>query len=337
MAGFGDIIGQEHIREHLMKAIKTGKVSHAYIISGERSMGKEFIAKVFTMAIQCESTENEKPCQTCVSCEQALSDNHPDIRFIIHEKPGVIGVEDIRRQINEDVGVMPYRGTRKIYVISEAEKMTPQAQNALLKTLEEPPSYAVIILLTANSGSLLPTITSRAALLHMKAVTDTAVRGFLMETMMIPDYRADVCVAFARGNIGRAKLLAASEELEKVKDEAIVLLKNINHMDVSEIIAAIRKIKELKFDIGDYLDFLSIWYRDVLLYKATRDISLIIFKEERDFIRQVASVCAYEGIEEIIEALAKAKTRLDANVNFELTLELLLFSIKDNQQATANT
>ena len=331
MATFRDIIGQQLIRKQLEQAVQTDSISHAYIIGGERSMGKEFIAAIFAMAMQCSAEPHAKPCQVCPQCKQALSGNHPDIIHLTHERPGTISVDDIRTQINADVGIMPYRGPKKIYIIGEAEKMTPSAQNALLKTLEEPPAYTVIMLLTANAEALLPTIRSRCINLAMQPVPDTLVKKYLMEGMEIPGYKADICVAFARGNIGKARLLATSEEFEKVRDEAITLLKHIDRMDISEIIAAIRKIKEYKFDVGDYLDILSIWYRDVLLFKATRDLSHLIFKDEYHYIKPVADTCTYAGLEEIIDALDKAKTRLIANVNFELAMELLLLTIKENQ------
>ena len=331
MATFRNIIGQQLIRKQLEQAVQTDNISHAYIIGGERYMGKEFIVAIFAMAMQCSAEPSTRPCQICPSCKQALSGNHPDIIHLAHERPGTISVDDIRSQINTDVGIMPYKGPKKIYVIGEAEKMTPSAQNALLKTLEEPPAYTVIMLLTANAEALLPTIRSRAVNLAMQPVPDALVKKYLMESMEIPGYKADICVAFARGNIGKARLLATSEEFEKVRDEAITLLKHIERMDISEIIAAIRKIKEYKFDVGDYLDILSIWYRDVLLFKATRDLSHLIFRDEYHYIKPVADTCTYAGLEEIIDALDKAKTRLIANVNFELTMELLLLTIKENQ------
>lgn len=329
MAVFKDIIGQEQIKEHLQNAIHTNKISHAYIINGEKSSGKEFIAKVFSMALQCEK-EGDNPCQECHSCKQALSSNHPDIIKVIHEKPGTISVEDIRAQVNNDVVIKPYSSPYKIYLINEAEKMTVQAQNAILKTLEEPPEYVVILLLTTNVDVLLPTILSRCVVLNMKPVADELIKKYLMEQMQVPDYKAEVCVAFARGNVGKARLLAASEDFENVKGEAISLLKYIQDMELHEIVAAIKKINEYKLEVGDYLDIIAIWYRDVLLFKATRDVNHMIFREEITTIRKVAQRSSYEGIEEIIEALGKAKRRLDANVSFELTMELLLLTIKEN-------
>lgn len=329
MAAFKDIVGQEQIKEHLQNAISTGKISHAYIIEGERFAGKEFIAQVFAMALQCEEKGTE-PCQECRSCRQALSGNQPDIIRIVHEKPGAISVDDIREQLNGSVAIKPYSSPYKIYIINDAEKMTTQAQNALLKTLEEPPAYVVILLLTSNAEALLPTILSRCVTLHMKPVPDALVKSFLMSQMQIPDYKAEVCAAFARGNIGKAKHLAASEDFEQIEEEALSLLKYIREMDVNEMAAAIKKISDYQMDMGDYLDILAVWYRDVLLFKATKDANHLIFREEFQNIKRVAARTSYEGIESVIKALGRAKKRLEANVNFELTMELLFLEIQEN-------
>ena len=329
MAGFQNIIGQEQIKEHLQNAIATGKVSHAYILNGEKSSGKEFIAKVFAQTLQCEKGGTE-PCNECRSCKQTVSKNQPDIIYVSHEKPNTISVDDIRAQVNNDVAIKPYSSKYKVYIINEAEKMTPQAQNAILKTLEEPPAYAVIMLLVSNVNTLLPTILSRCVVLNMKPVRDELVKKYLMEELQIPDYKADVCVAFARGNVGKAKLLASSEEFENVKAEALSLLKYIKDMEIQEIVSAIKKISEYRLEINDYLDIMSIWYRDVLLFKATNDVNHLVFREEIQSIRKVAARSSYEGIERVIRALDKAKKRLDANVNFDLAMELMLLEIQEN-------
>lgn len=122
MAEFRDIIGQEQLKEHLQGAIERNKVSHAYIINGERNSGKEFIAKVFAMALECTDRKGGEPCQVCHSCKQALSGNHPDIIFVSHEKPNVIGVDDIRNQINGDVAIKPYSSPKKIYIMNEGRE-----------------------------------------------------------------------------------------------------------------------------------------------------------------------------------------------------------------------
>lgn len=311
-----------------MNACEQDKVSHAYIICGERYSGKEFIARIFAAALLCEA-EDGKPCGKCHNCLQAFSDNNPDIIKVTHEKPGVISVDDIRTQVNEDINIKPYGGKRKIYIINEAEKMNSQAQNAILKTFEEPPAYAVIMLLTTNADELLATIRSRAVLLNMKPVPDNLVKKYLMEEVKVPDYKADVCVAFARGNIGKARVLAQNEEFDNIREDAINLLKYIKEMDVSELTAAVKKATEYKVEINDYLDIIMVWYRDVLLFKATWDANDLIFKDEIQYIKKAAERSSYSDIQDIIDALETAKRRITANVNFELTMELLFLTIQE--------
>lgn len=329
MAGFQDIYGQEAMKEHLQNAIRLGKVSHAYIINGERNSGKEFIARIFARTLQCERGGIE-PCGECHSCKQAESGNQPDIIRVTHEKPNSIGVEDIRSQVNNDIVIKPYSSPYKIYIINEGEKMTVQAQNALLKTLEEPPAYGVILILATNVEALLPTIVSRCVVLNMKPVRDDIVRKFLMEDLQIPDYQADVCTAFAQGNVGKARRLALSDNFTEMLEHAIHLVKYISEMEVSDLIEDLKKIGTYKMEINDYLDLLMVWYRDVLMFKATQDADNLIFTEEMNAIREKAKESSYEGLECILKALEKAKIRLNANVNFDMVMELLLLTMKEN-------
>lgn len=329
MAGFGDIIGHQQMQQHLENAILSNKVGHAYLFQGDPGSGKRLMANTFAMALQCEAG-GAKGCGQCHSCKQAVSRNHPDIIYVTHEKPNSIGVDDIRGQLVSDVMIKPYNGKYKVYIVSEAEKMTAQAQNALLKTLEEPPAYAVILLLTTNASVLLDTIRSRCVLLNLKPVPDDQVRKYLMENLEIPDYQADICVAFAQGSIGRAAALASSENFNAIKASAMQLVNNIKEMDINDVISGVKNVMQYKVDINDYLDILAVWFRDVLYFKATRDIDGIIFRDQLKGIRKNASTSSYEGLEVILKALQTAKTRLDANVNFDLTMELLFLTMKEN-------
>ena len=329
MAGFQDIYGQEAMKEHLQNAIKTGKVSHAYIMNGERSSGKEFIARIFAKTLQCEKGGTDA-CGECHSCKQADSNNQPDIIRVTHEKPNTISVEDIRGQLNGDIQIKPYSSPYKIYIVDEAEKLSPQAQNALLKTIEEPPAYAVILLLTTNTGMLLPTILSRCVVLDLKPVASDKIKKYLMEDLQIPDYQADVCTAFAQGNVGKARRLALSDNFTEMLEHAIHLVKYISEMEVSDLIEDLKKIGTYKMEINDYLDLLMVWYRDVLMFKATQDADNLIFTEEMNAIREKAKESSYEGLECILKALEKAKIRLNANVNFDMVMELLLLTMKEN-------
>jgi DNA polymerase-3 subunit delta' len=328
---WSDIVGLGQLKENLRNAIKYNKISHAYMIQGEKLSGKMMVADIFARALQCEATEGLKPCNQCRSCKQALNNNHPDIIYVTHEKPNVISVDNIREQINGDVAIKPYSGPKKIYIMDEAEKMNVQAQNALLKTLEEPPEYAVIILLTTRVEAMLQTILSRCVVLETKPVADDVIKDYLMRKVEIPDYRASVCASFARGNVGRAIALSSNEEFDHMKSSVIETMKNIYDMEINQIATHVKKISEEKFDTNDYLDLCYIWFRDVLLYKAVGpfgDTSHIVFKEEMTDIANAARHFEYEGIEKIIHSIDRARSRISANVNFDLTFELMLMDIK---------
>ena len=317
MAGFQDIIGHGQIIEHLQNAIRLDKVSHAYIFNGPDKSGKMMLAEAFAAALQCEKKGTEG-CMECHSCRQAASHNQPDIIYVTHEK------------VNQDIAVKPYSSRYKIYIIDEAEKMNQQAQNALLKTIEEPPAYAVILLLTTNADLFLPTILSRCIQLNLKPAASAVIKEHLMKKYQVPDYQADISAAFAQGNVGRAIQLASSEHFNDLKDSAVQLMKRVKDIDVYEMGEAVRQIGEYKMSINDYFDIMLIWYRDVLMYKATMDVNGLIFKEQAHDIKKQASHSSYHGIQEILEALEKAKIRLNANVNFDVVIELLLLKMKEN-------
>ena len=329
MAGFHDILGHEQIIAHLQNAIEEDKVSHAYIFNGPEASGKMMLAEAFAMALQCEG-EGKRPCLECRSCRQAADHNQPDIIYVSHEKPNTIGVDDIRTQINNDIDIKPYSSRYKVYIVDEAQKMNQQAQNALLKTIEEPPAYAIILLLTTNADSFLQTILSRCITLNLKAVEEDKIKEYLMKHYQIPDYQADICAAFSQGNVGKAIQLASSEEFGELKASVLQLMKRLEDIDLYEMTGAVKQIAEYKLSVNDYFDLMMIWFRDVLYLKATNDVDGLIFKDEVYDIKKQAATRSYQGIETILEALEKAKIRLNANVNFDLVIELLLLTIKEN-------
>ena len=329
MGSFKDVVGHRDIINYIKNAVKMDQVSHAYIMNGERGAGKKLLAYLFAMTLLCEEG-GEEPCNTCHSCRQAETGNHPDIIRVTHEKPNSISVDDIREQVNNTIMIKPYQGPYKVYIIDHADLMTPQAQNALLKTIEEPPQYAVLMLLTENAEALLPTINSRCVMLRLRYIKDKLIKKYLMESLKVPDYKADLCTAFAQGNMGHAIMLANSEHFNEIREEAVHLLKHIQEMELSEIVQAINHITVYKLEIEDYLDVIMVWFRDVLLYKATRDMDTVVFKDQIDDIREQARKSSYEGIQLIISSLDKAKARLKANVNFDLVMELLFLTMKEN-------
>ena len=327
ITGFEEILGNEMVKDHFKKAIANHKISHAYILTGEAGMGRKSIANAFAMTLLCEKGGSE-PCMNCHACKQVMSGNHPDLIYVTHEKPGSIGVDDVREQINDTIMIRPYSSYYKIYIVDEAEKMTVQAQNALLKTIEEPPAYAVIILITTNQEAFLPTILSRCVQMKLKPLKDFTIRNYLTQNLHIAEKDADICAAFARGNLGKAIHLASSDEFRELFQKVMVLVKNVGTMDISMLLDCIREMKEQNFDIGEVLDLMQLWYRDVLMFKVTKDMNLLIFKDEYKMINETGEKVDYAGLEAILAAIDTARTRLNANVNMELAMELLLLTMK---------
>lgn len=328
MQGFEGIIGHESIIQHLQNAIVSNKVSHAYILHGEKGMGKKLLAAAFAKTLQCEE-KGLISCNRCKSCMQVDSNNHPDILWVTHEKAS-IGVDDIRLQVNADMQIKPYSSPYKIYIIDDADKLTEQAQNALLKTMEEPPEYAVLILLASNTSVILPTILSRCVTLNLKPVDKQAIKEFLMEQHQIPDYMAEVAAAFSGGNVGKAIKYASSEDFEQMKGNVLHILKYIDDMELYEVVSGLKFLTADKNNIEDYIDLMILWYRDVLMFKATMDPDLILYRDELSFIKKQASIRSYEGVDKIMQSMEKAKIRLKANVNFDIAIELMLLTIKEN-------
>lgn len=329
MANFSDIIGHEDIVKHFKSSIELGKVSHAYILNGEKGVGKRTLAGIVAKTLQCESGAPD-PCGTCKSCLQTESDNQPDIIWVNHEKPNVISVDEIRTQIINDIALKPYSSKYKIYVIPDAQMMNPQAQNALLKTLEEPPKYAVIMILTNNVDKFLPTILSRCIVLNFKPVEPLHMMEYLVSQIGVDQKKARFCTDFAQGNLGKAVRLAISTDYNEIKEDSIRLLRRIQDMEMDEIIFAVKKMGKYKLDITDYIDIMTMWFRDILMVKISNSPNKIIFKDEFSMMKRQASRVSYEGIEQILEALDKLKVRLEANVNFDIAMELMLLTIKEN-------
>ena len=217
-----------------------------------------------------------------------------------------------------------------VYIIDEAEKMTVQAQNALLKTIEEPPEYAVILFLTNTLDVLLQTVRSRCIIMNLRSVDTKLIQQYLMQKYQLPDYQARVCAAYAQGNVGKAIMMATSEHFREMQDFLLRLLKRVDDMEVYEIVAAIHDMTTYKMDIRDLIDLMMVWYRDVLILKATEDINQLVYQDEHKYLQKKATTSSYEGLNNIMEALEKAKVRLNANVNFDITMEMLLLTIKEN-------
>lgn len=327
---FSEIIGHEDIIRHFKSSIEMGKISQGYIINGERGSGKKTLTRAIIKTLQCEEGGTE-PCNGCKSCLQCETGNQPDINWITHDKPNVISVEEVRDQINKDIDIKPYSSRYKIYVVDDAQLLNVQAQNALLKTIEEPPEYAIFFLLTNNISKLLPTIISRCITLSVKPVRERDVLDYLVNELKLDNEKANFCMEFAQGNLGKAIRLAKSEEYGEIKHDVVILMRKMESLSVDDIIYTIKNMNHYKLKISDYIDMMMMWYRDILMLKVTNNPGKLMFKEYYSDIKKQSVHISYEGIENVTKAMDKAKQRLEANVNFDIVLELMLLTMKENR------
>ena len=186
-----------------------------------------------------------------------------------------------------------------------------------------------IILITTNQEEFLPTVLSRCVQLKLKPLKDFTVKSYLTEHLDIPEKEAEICAAFARGNLGKAIHLASSDEFKELFQKVMNIVKNVRSMDIAVLLDCIREIKEMSFDIEEVLDLMQLWYRDVLMFKVTKDMNLLIFKDEYKMINELGEKADYAGLEQILSAIDTARARLEANVNLELVMELLFLTMKN--------
>ncbi len=280
----------EEIREYFRRVRKSGKLSHAYILEDESGREATALAQWFAALLECE---NGTACGACSTCRACAGGNHPDVLQVSHEKPDSIGVDEIRAQLVDDILIRPYSGGYKVYLVPEAEKLTVQAQNALLKTLEEPPSYGVILLLTVNADKLLPTIRSRGILLKLTEEE-------------------------------RAEELLPSEERELV----LSLLRQAGNLTVTQMADSAKTLREHRVNASALAALVRAYLRDVLVFKSTGKADLLQIPEELSAYRELGERLSYGRLHEIWEEADRMESRLLSNVNYELAVELLLMAMK---------
>ena len=322
-----EILGNESLLVSLRQIAEKGQVSHSYILNGSEGTGKRLIADWFAQMLQC--TGEEKPCGRCMSCFQAVSGSHPDIIHVGHEKPNLISVDDIRTGINQTMQVRPYSGQYKIYIIDEAEKMNVQAQNALLKTIEEPPEYGVILLLTTNAAAFLPTILSRCVRLDVKPLPDEMVAEQLVRRG-VPETDARRIARLSGGSCGRAFSMSESETFQGMSACVFGMLRQLDRLRVRDIHEFLAEMGKYKEETENALALMELWFRDILVMKAGQDARQLLFREEREPITRIASGISPNGILRVFDAIQEARERLNANVNYELSIELLLLAMRDS-------
>ncbi len=320
---FFDITGQQALISNLRKAIESDRIAYAYLFVGPEGMGKKSIGNMFAKAILCTSRFS-KPCGECLSCRQLTSGNHPDVTLVKPQKTS-IGIEEIRT-IQKELNIRPYQSDRKLILIEDAHLLTFQAQNALLKSLEEPPPFVVFILLSQRLQGLLPTVLSRLKVFRLERLSKKDIAGIIVRRTDTTPEKADLYAALSEGNPGRGIKLAVSSEFTLQREGIFVFLGNVN-ADLSELLSFESFFTNNRDNVESIFDLLISWFRDCLVFKETKNIDLIINIDMKDLLETHAEALSSKDVVYMIEMIEKSKKMIKGNANFQLVVENVLFEI----------
>lgn len=324
---FSEIIGHERVIENMQKTIKKQTVSHSYIFEGPDSTGKFLVAKAFAKTLLC-TVKKGFPCNQCSSCIKFDSGNHPDL-YIEASTESSIKKEQIE-ELQKTIRVLPYESEKKVYIIEDAHKMTKEAQNCFLKTLEEPPSYAIIILTVNNSHSILPTVLSRCQVIRFRPVENKLIEETLIKRYGQSQEKAKFISSFSNGVVGKAINLSQSERFNDIRDNTIDIIDCIlKDNDKYRTLSFVDFFDKEKDAIDDILDIISVWFRDILVIKETGNSKIITNMDKLDTIEKQANKLSKSKINDIIDIVEKTKNDIKSNVNYQLSLEVMLLKIQE--------
>ena len=304
---FEKIRGQRFAKKYLSNSIKSNMISHAYMFEGPSGVGKNTMAReLATTLLEMENLFNS-----------------PDYIEITPDGNS-IKIAQIRK-LQSDILVKPYK-SYKIYVIDEAQKMTVEAQNALLKTLEEPPKYAIIILITNNKESLLDTIKSRCEIIKFTPIPLVEVADYLTQTG-VDKNRASLLANFSRGSMQKAIELSESEDFHIMREEVQKYVETFltgSMLDIMDIQSSIEKYKD---NITNVLDLLVNYFRDIMMVKENVDSSMIINLDRLVFIKNMSTKITYSQLSKIIDIIEETKNKLRSNCNFNISIQVMTLNI----------
>ncbi len=332
-ASFSAILGHDGAKAHLQAALADRQMSHAYLLEGTHGVGKKTLANAFVKTLLCQ-TPIEGPngqqdcCGRCQSCRSFDHDNHPDVKRIrtLPDK-NTISVKQIRDELVKDISIRPYGGQYKIYLIEEAERLTVEAQNAMLKTLEEPPAYGLIIMMAESAVAFLPTILSRCVKISLQPLDSKVVKAELGRRG-VESGKAGIAAAFAQGSIGQALKLCEDENFEEMRTELFQFLGRIPQLSQLEVMKGSQLWDQFKSEQEALFSLLLIWYRDILVYQETRDPAQILCADQLETIASMASYYENRKLIQITDKVLDIHKKLKANANAALAIDCLLMELK---------
>jgi DNA polymerase III subunit delta' len=323
--GFGEIVGHARQLELLRAALANRRLHHAYLFVGPAGIGKRTIAMALAQAVHCAEAKNDG-CGRCVECVRISDGNHPDVRVVqLLEAKKEISIQQVR-EIERELRYRSFGGQRKITIVDPAGAMNPSAQNALLKTLEEPPENSLIILVTPNMGELLPTLRSRCLRLSFAPLSRLEITGFLQTRQNRDGANPDFLAAMSMGSIGTALSLDDQELMER-RREWSTLLGQLRRGDFQTAMAAAEPLAADRQGALEFLRWAESWYRDLLVQGVTGAEDAIV---NIDMLPQLDEQCPRSGgvrALPVLEQIGAATAAIQRNLNRRMVLEKFLFAV----------
>lgn len=323
---FDQIVGHEKIINNFKNAIINRQIAHSYIFEGPKSIGKRLTAIALSKTLLCEKNLTQA-CGICASCIQFENENQPDFK-IVDNLEGTIKKSDIQ-ELQKDIKIKPFKGNRKVYIICQADNITPEAQNSFLKTLEEPPDFATIILTTVNKEKLLPTIVSRCQLVVFNYVQISKVEDMLVNKFNNTNEQASFISNFSNGIVGRAILLSESEEFEELREQTLKAIDTTITQSKEKIFTTSEFFEKNKDNIDEILNIMLFYFRDLIIYTETSSDKYIINKDKIELIKTHYNHIEKNALHDIIDIVISTKENIDLKVSFSLNIELMLLEIQE--------
>lgn len=317
------VFGHDWAVEHLQKSMVHERVRHAYLFTGPDSVGKSTLARAFAQALNCTHPDlMARPCGECRSCRLFKSGNHPDLIFAEHDpNTGALKIEAIRN-VTQALSIRPYEGRYRVAIFEDFDLAQPRAQDALLKTLEEPPPAGMLLLTAKSTGTLLPTITSRSQVLNLSGVPQQITRDTLQAQFGASAQQAQLLASFSGGRIGWAIRALADESVLQERHDYLDLLEHALDSPRAGRFAIAQDISRDKQALHFILELWQSYWRDVLLLCEGRQPHLSNSDREMSLQKLAIQI----NTEDALRALKATRTllgHLQYNLNLRLAVETL--------------
>ncbi len=323
---FDGIVGQDRVKAYLTNSVKKDNLTHGYIFEGPKNIGKLEMAKVFAQLILCQNSR-EKPCEKCSSCIKANANSHPDIHIIKLDENS-IKRKDID-ELQSSIYMKPYESKKKVYIIDDSHKMTLQATNTFLKTLEEPPEDTIIIMITINKDLLLDTIVSRCQLINFDMLGHKEVEKILVEEYGIDEEKSKLLAGYSKGNVYKAlKISDGKDKTLEYRDEIVEIVDKILENGKRAVFDYEKYFNSGKDNIDEILDIFMIWFRDILFVKENIT-DMIINKDKLEILEKQSKGKNSIRLAEIYDIIQKTYDDFNKNVNYNLIIDNMLLKIQE--------